>query len=101
MQSNLRYHLITTYKTKNMQFEFQLHSQCNKTVCVAYCLYNLILLRDGEATLNILRDKTAEERYLMLPELGRVLQELRRAHGQLRNMFHTMLIVTSVTFVPY
>jgi len=37
------------------------------------------LLRDQETTLTILREQTAEERYLTLPELGRVLQELGRA----------------------
>jgi len=35
------------------------------------------LLREREATLNV--DEKAEERYLMLPELGRVLQALREA----------------------
>jgi len=53
-----------------------------------YLLPNLNLLRDGEVTLNILREKTAKKRYLMLSELGRVLQELGRAHGELRNLFH-------------
>ena len=33
----------------------------------------------GVTTLTILRDERAEEWYLMLPELGRVLQELRKA----------------------
>jgi len=33
----------------------------------------------GDKTLTILRDEWAEERYLMLTELGRVLQELRKA----------------------
>jgi len=35
------------------------------------------LLRERGATLNV--DKKAEERYLMLSELGRVLQALREA----------------------
>ena len=39
-----------------------------------FCLY---LLRDRQATLNIHSDRAAEEYYLMLPELGRVLQALR------------------------
>ena len=33
----------------------------------------------GVTNLTVLQDERAEERYLMLPELGRVLQELRRA----------------------
>jgi len=36
-----------------------------------------ISLRDRRATLNIHSDRTTEEHYLMLPELGRVLQALR------------------------
>ena len=39
------------------------------------------LLRDREATLIIHRDEKAEEHYLSLSELGRVLQELRRSGG--------------------
>ena len=35
------------------------------------------MFRDKEATLSIRRDKTADQHYLMLSELGRVLQELR------------------------
>ena len=35
------------------------------------------LLRNRETTLKVLKDEKAEEHYLMLSELGRVLQELR------------------------
>jgi len=34
------------------------------------------LLRDREATLNILTDGKVEEHYMTLPEVGRVLQKL-------------------------
>jgi len=43
--------------------------------CCVVCAQSL--LREREATLNV--DQKAEERYLMLPELGRVLQALREA----------------------
>ena len=43
--------------------------------CCVVCAQSL--LREREATLNI--DQKAEERYLMLPELGRALQALRKA----------------------
>ena len=46
-------------------------------VCLNVFICCLILLRDWQATLNIHSDGTAEEHYLMLPELGRVLQALR------------------------
>ena len=42
-------------------------------VCVSMCCF---LPREREATLIILRDENVEERYLMLPELGRLLQAL-------------------------
>ena len=40
---------------------------------------SMISLRVGDMTLTICRDEKVAEQYLMLPELGRVLQELRRA----------------------
>ena len=46
--------------------------------CLSYRYVSCFFGYSGNTTLTILRDERAEERYLMLPELGRVLQELRR-----------------------
>ena len=42
------------------------------------CFTFISVLRDSGTTLAIYQDEDAEEEYLMLPELGRVLQEFRR-----------------------
>ena len=56
---------------------------CKKTVLHLFVAHSI--LRDSGTTLAIYQDENAGEQYLMLSQLGRVLQEFRRT---LPGMYH-------------